>query len=162
MEENKKKILVVEDEKFAREILKFSLTNEGYEVSVANDGLEGVNKASAKNYDLIIMDVMMPNLDGYEACRRLKANEKTKAIPIILFTGRAQKKDVLNGLQAGADDYMIKPYKMQELLHKITKFIGPIPSVSPDQAADTNNSEPVEGDETNKEGIETPEAEKND
>jgi DNA-binding response OmpR family regulator len=162
MEENRKKILVVEDEKFARQILEVSLTDEGYEVSLANDGLDGVNKADGKNFDLIIMDVMMPNLDGYEACRRLKANEKTKAIPIILFTGRAQKKDILNGIQAGADDYMIKPYKMAELLNKITKFIGPIPSVSPDRTADTNKSESGEGDKTNKESVEAPEAEKND
>ena len=113
MEENRKKILVVEDEKFARDILNFTLSSEDYDISLAEDGLEALNKASSNNYDLIIMDVMMPNIDGYEACRRLKANEITKSIPIILLTGRAQKGDILKGVQAGADDYLLKPYKLQ-------------------------------------------------
>ena len=98
MEENRKKILVVEDEKFARDILNFTLSSEDYDISLAEDGLEALNKASSNNYDLIIMDVMMPNIDGYEACRRLKADEITKSIPIILLTGRAQKGDILKGV----------------------------------------------------------------
>ncbi|OGW15377.1 MAG: hypothetical protein A3G93_07405 [Nitrospinae bacterium RIFCSPLOWO2_12_FULL_45_22] len=141
MEENRKKILVVEDEKFARDILNFTLSSEDYDISLAEDGLEALNKASSNNYDLIIMDVMMPNIDGYEACRRLKANEITKSIPIILLTGRAQKGDILKGVQAGADDYLLKPYKLQDLLNRVNKYIGPGTSVSLAQAS--NNSEPA-------------------
>ena len=141
MEENRKKILVVEDEKFARDILNFTLSSEDYDISLAEDGLEALNKASSNNYDLIIMDVMMPNIDGYEACRRLKANEITKSIPIILLTGRAQKGDILKGVQAGADDYLLKPYKLQDLLNRVNKYIGPCTSVSLAQAS--NNSEPA-------------------
>jgi len=141
MEENRKKILVVEDEKFARDILNFTLSSEDYDISLAEDGLEALNKASSNNYDLIIMDVMMPNIDGYEACRRLKADEITKSIPIILLTGRAQKGDILKGVQAGADDYLLKPYKLQDLLNRVNKYIGPGTSVSLAQAS--NNSEPA-------------------
>lgn len=141
MEENKKKILVVEDEKFAREIINYTLTSENYDISLAEDGLEALKKAISDNYDLIIMDVMMPNLDGYEACRRLKANEKTKAIPIVLLTGRAQKSDILKGVQAGADDYLVKPYRLEDLLNRVNKYIGPSASEPIAQAGD--DSEPA-------------------
>lgn len=153
MEENRKKILVVEDEKFAQDIISYTLSSENYDISLAKDGLEALKKASLNNYDLIIMDVMMPNLDGYEACRRLKADEKTKAIPIVLLTGRAQRNDILKGVQAGADDYIIKPYRLEDLLNKVYKHIGPAQAVPVAQAED--DSEPTIAEEPSGESEET-------
>jgi len=115
----KAKILIAEDERTLREIVRFQLENHGYEVVEARDGLEALAAASSEAPDLILLDVMMPNLDGYEACRRLRAAFATRHIPIIMLTAKTEDGDKLLGLQGGANDYITKPYNTHELLVRV-------------------------------------------
>ena len=123
---DKKRILIVDDEEDILNVLRFRLEANNYEVLSASDGQEGLNKARSEKPDLIILDLMLPKLDGYKVCRMLKFDEIYKAIPIIIFTARAQKKDEEIGMEMGADAYIAKPFepeillgKMKELLEKI-------------------------------------------
>jgi len=119
-----KRILVVDDETQLVEMVKMRLEASGYEVLSAYDGQEALDKARAEKPDLIVLDLMLPKLDGYKVCRMLKFDEKYKSIPIILFTARAQESDKEMGSQVGADAYMIKPFEPQVLLSKIKEFLG--------------------------------------
>lgn len=111
-----KKILVVDDEKNIVNIISFNLKKEGFEVISAKDGAEGVKKAMEFSPDLILLDIMMPNMDGYEACKqiRLKSN-----VPIIMLTARAEEVDKVLGLELGADDYVTKPFSVRELIARV-------------------------------------------
>lgn len=120
---DKKRILVVDDEKDLVEMLTIRLEANDYEVFVAYDGQEGLDKARALKPDLIILDLMLPKLDGYKVCRMLKFDEKYKQIPIILFSARAQESDVRLGKEVGADDYLTKPFEPEILLAKIKELI---------------------------------------
>lgn len=111
-----KKILIIEDEINISEFIKIELEYEGYEVSVQEDGREGLNEALQKDYDLIILDVMLPSINGFEICRRLK---KEKDTPIIILSAKDSVTDKVNGLQIGADDYLAKPFAIEELLARI-------------------------------------------
>ncbi len=111
-----KKILVVEDEKAIADILEFNLKKEGYEVVCAYDGEAGLAKALEENPDLILLDVMLPKLDGFEVC---KAVRKTSNVPIIMVTAREEEVDKVLGLELGADDYITKPFSMRELMARI-------------------------------------------
>jgi len=119
----KKKILVVDDAEFNRDLLVQLLEDE-YQVSVAVDGSEGVKKAEQEKPDLILMDLGMPVMDGWEATRRIKANSELKHIPIIAVTSHAMVGDEIQAREAGCDDYTPKPIDEDELLRKIKKFIG--------------------------------------
>ena len=119
----KKKILVVDDAEFNRDLLVQLLEDE-YQVSVAVDGGEGVKKAEQEKPDLILMDLGMPVMDGWEATRRIKANSELKHIPIIAVTSHAMVGDEIQAREAGCDDYTPKPIDEDELLRKIKKFIG--------------------------------------
>ncbi len=119
-----KRILVVDDEVQLVEMLKMRLEASGYKVLSAYDGQEAVDKARAENPDLIVLDLMLPKLDGYKVCRMLKFDEKYKSIPIILFTARAQASDKEMGAQVGADAYITKPFEPQVLLSKIKELLG--------------------------------------
>lgn len=119
-----KKILVVDDETELLKALSIRLKTSGYEVITASDGQEGLEKAKSLNPDLIVLDVLMPKMDGYEACRMLKFDEKYKSIPIIMLTAKAQDIDKVMGKKVGADDYITKPFETQDLIDKIKRRLG--------------------------------------
>jgi len=109
-------ILVVDDEPLITESLRYSLHREGFEVSVAHDGAEALRLAASAKPDLIVLDVIMPKMDGMEVCRRLRA---TSAVPVIMLTARSEEIDRITGLEMGADDYLPKPFSFRELLARI-------------------------------------------
>ena len=112
-----KTVLIVEDEKAIVEILKFNLQREGYSVLEALDGEAGLELAQAEDPDLILLDVMLPRMNGFDVCRTLR--EGGCAIPIIMLTAREEESDKVFGLEAGADDYITKPFSMRELLARV-------------------------------------------
>ena len=116
----KNRILVVEDEKALRETLSYNLVNEGYEVETSADGLEAFEKARQTNFDLILLDIMLPGMDGFELCRKLRAEKNT---PILMLTARDDEIDRIVGLEVGADDYMGKPFSMRELLARVKAML---------------------------------------
>ncbi len=118
------KILVVEDNEMNRDMLSRRLMRKGYEVIIALDGEEGMAKAQAEVPDLILMDMSLPVLDGWEATRRLKAAPETHAIPIIALTAHAMAGDREQALAAGCDDYDSKPIEFQQLLGKIEALLA--------------------------------------
>ena len=107
------KILVVDDEENIRNIIKKYAVFEGYDVYEAEDGIEAVNLCRQNNYDIIIMDIMMPELDGFSACREIK---KEKDIPVIMLSARGEEFDRIHGFETGADDYVVKPFSPKELM----------------------------------------------
>ena len=115
------KILVVDDEQAVRESLRRSLRFNGYEVLTANDGLEAVETVRAKNPELLILDVMMPNMDGLEVCRTLRSEGWDR--PILVLTARDGVSDRVAGLDAGADDYLPKPFALEELLARVRSLV---------------------------------------
>jgi two-component system alkaline phosphatase synthesis response regulator PhoP len=120
----KGKILVVDDEIYIVHILDFSLGMEGYEVLTALDGEQALEKARAEKPDLIVLDIMMPRLDGYETCKRLKADEATKRIPVILLSAKGRNVDQKVGFEVGADDYITKPFSPRKLVERINSVLG--------------------------------------
>ena len=113
-------ILVVDDEKLLVKGIKFNLENEGYQVDAAYDGLEAVDLARSGTYDLIILDVMMPELDGLEACMRIR---EFSTVPIIMLTARGEDMDKIIGFEYGADDYITKPFNILELKARIRALL---------------------------------------
>ncbi|MBU1599347.1 response regulator [bacterium] len=114
-----KKILVVDDDVDMVEILKSLLEIEGYDVVGAFDGQEALDKTKQQKPDFILLDIMMPVMDGWEACRRLKACKKTSEIPVAILTARVDSQDREKAFQLGADDYITKPFNPDELLKRI-------------------------------------------
>ena len=110
-------ILVVDDEASIRELLSFNLKKNGYSVETAADGREALAKAAGM--DLVLLDIMLPEDDGLEVCRRLKADPQTSGIPIIMLTAKPEEIDRVLGLELGADDYVVKPFSMRELLARV-------------------------------------------
>ncbi|EKD26557.1 MAG: hypothetical protein ACD_79C01127G0002 [uncultured bacterium] len=121
---SEKKILIVDDHGALRYILSFDLQKKGFKTLTAGTGEKGIEIAKEEKPDLILLDAMMPGIDGFETCRRLKAQEETAQIPIVMVTAKSQRKDVLEGLQSGAVSYMVKPFKFEELYNKIVEVIG--------------------------------------
>ncbi|NLH01001.1 MAG: response regulator transcription factor [Clostridiales bacterium] len=114
------KILVVDDEKLLVKGIKFNLENEGYDVDVCYDGETAVEMAKSGSYDLIILDLMMPKLDGLEACMRIR---ETSTVPIIMLTARSEDTDKLIGFEYGADDYITKPFNILELKARVRALL---------------------------------------
>jgi two-component system, OmpR family, alkaline phosphatase synthesis response regulator PhoP len=112
-------ILVVDDEEPIRELLRFNLEKEGYRVRIAKDGPEALASVEKELPDLLVLDVMLPEMDGLEVCRRLRLNPKHQQIPIIMLTARSEEIDKVLGLELGADDYMTKPFSHRELIARI-------------------------------------------
>lgn len=120
---NRKKILIVDDEAQLVDLIKMRLEKENFEVSVAYDGEEGLQKARSIKPDLIILDIMLPKVDGYMICSLFKRDKRYAQIPIILFTARSQEEDRQLGEKVGADAYIVKPYEPKTLLDKITELL---------------------------------------
>ena len=129
-----KLILIIEDEAPIVEILKFNLTKSGYRVLTAYDGAEGYRLALSEKPDLILLDVMLPRMDGFEVCKKVREKQST---PIIMLTARDEEVDKVLGLELGADDYCTKPFSVRELLARVKANIRRTSSDAP--AADSNN-----------------------
>lgn len=119
-----KRILVVDDDSDVAKLLSLLLTGEGFKVSQAQDGQEALDKARQEKPDLLILDVMLPKLDGYKVARMLKFDEKFSHIPIIMLTAKIQEHDRELGLEMGADEYINKPFDNQELILKVKELVG--------------------------------------
>ncbi len=115
----RERILVVEDETDLREVLSYNLSREGFKVSSAGDGGEGVRTALAEKPDLILLDLMLPDVDGLEVCRRVRQDPNIGATPIIMVTAKDEETDVILGLGVGADDYIAKPFSVKELIARV-------------------------------------------
>jgi len=120
---NPKKILIVDDEADLVETVRFPLEMDGFNVLVSYNGEDALNKARKESPDLIILDLMLPKLDGYKVCRLLKFDEKYKHIPILMLTAKTQEKDKMLGMETGADEYITKPFEMNELLEKVKAYL---------------------------------------
>ncbi|MEJ5311280.1 MAG: response regulator [Anaerolineae bacterium] len=121
------KILVAEDERDIRELIAFTLRFAGFEVELASNGAEAVEKVSASIPDLILMDVRMPRMTGYQACEALKQNPATHDIPVVFLSAKGQESEIQEGLEAGAKEYILKPFAPDELtaqVHRILREIG--------------------------------------
>lgn len=119
----KSKVLVVDDEPEAVELVEFNLKAAGYEVATASDGAEALNKARRIQPNLVILDVMMPEIDGMEVCKLLRRDPATSTIPIIMLTAKASEVDRVLGLELGADDYVVKPFSPRELVLRVKKLL---------------------------------------
>lgn len=116
-------ILVVDDEEDIRELVRYNLTKAGYQVSTAATGEEGLSVAQQIRPALIILDIMLPGIDGLEVCRRLKADANLKKTPIVMISALGEEKDIVNGLELGADDYVSKPFSPGVLLARVKSVI---------------------------------------
>ena len=121
---SKGRILVVDDEIYIVHILDFSLGMEGYEVLTALDGEQALERLKSDRPDLIVLDIMMPKLDGYEVCRTIKTNPETQHIPVILLSAKGRNVDQKMGFDVGADDYITKPFSPRKLVERINALLG--------------------------------------
>ncbi len=113
------KVLLVEDEPAQREVLKYNLQSEGFDVVVAADGDEAILLVEEETPDIIVLDWMLPGISGIEICRRIKSKSHTRSIPVIMLSARAEEVDRVRGLETGADDYVVKPYSVLELMARV-------------------------------------------
>jgi len=119
----KKKILVVEDEVDLVKAIELRLTKEGFDVITSLDCEDALKKARTENPDLLILDLMLPKIDGYKVCRLLKFDQKYKNVPVIMLTARVEERDRNLGMEMGADEYITKPFEWDDLLAKILNFL---------------------------------------
>ena len=117
------KILIAEDERDIRDLVAFTLRFAGHEVVVATNGEEAVETALQANPDLILMDVRMPRMTGYEACKVMKANPELKDIPVVFLTARGQESEIQQGLDAGAEEYLLKPFAPDQLTTRVKAIL---------------------------------------
>ena len=118
------KILVIEDEPSATRLVGYILEQEGYQVDTAANGLEGIRKIQEEEVDLVILDVMLPGLDGFEVCYRVRAEPRTAGLPIIMLSAKVQEIDKATGLRAGANEYLTKPADPDEVLAAVKALLG--------------------------------------
>ena len=123
MSEKANRVLVVEDDLDIRELISFNLANEGHQVFEANDGEVGIDKARNNNPDLILLDLMLPGIQGLDVCRIIKSDQETKEIPIIMVTALGQEEDIVKGLETGADDYITKPFSIKVLIARVNAVL---------------------------------------
>ncbi len=140
MSEQKPRVLVVDDEPSIAKIVRKQLEVAGYEATVAITGTEGLAKTKELHPDLVILDVMLPGMNGFEVCAAIKQDETLKSIPIIMLTAKAQRQDAQTGLQQGADAYLTKPFDLNELLGQAKKLIQK--PASPQQPAPPQSTPP--------------------
>lgn len=115
----KARVLVIEDERGLTDVLSYNLNREGYETLIAHDGAEGLRKAQMHLPELIILDIMLPGMDGLEVCRQLRSGKQTSKIPILMLTAKSEEMDQVIGFTVGADDYVTKPFSIKVLLQRI-------------------------------------------
>ena len=116
-------ILIIEDERSLLEILSYNLTNEGFEVLTASDGQEGLRRAKAALPDVVVLDLMLPIIDGLQVCRQLRSDPKTQAVRILMLTAKSEEVDEIVGFSMGADDYVTKPFKIKPLISRIKALL---------------------------------------
>jgi len=121
---NSKKILIVDDEVDLVETVRFPLEMEGYHVLISYNGEDALNQARKENPDLILLDLMLPKLDGYKVCRLLKFDDRYKHIPILMLTAKTQERDKALGMETGANEYITKPFEMEDLLRKVKAYLN--------------------------------------
>jgi len=119
-----KKVLIVDDEEKVRRLIETTLSIGDFQIFQAKDGEEALKIAQEEKPTLILLDIMMPGIDGFEVCKRLKSNSETKSSYIIMLTAKGQKQDIEKGYAVGADDYFVKPFSPMELLNKVEKVLG--------------------------------------
>ena len=117
------KILVAEDERDIRELIAFTLRFAGFDVKLAKNGAEAVEMVDVENPDLIILDVRMPKMTGYEACRKIKADPGTKDTPVMILSAKGQEVEIQQGLESGADEYILKPFVPDELVAQVKDIL---------------------------------------
>lgn len=118
------RILVAEDEKDIRELIAFTLRFAGFDVLLATNGAEAVEVAEAEKPDLVILDVRMPKMSGYEACRRLKENPQTALLPVVFLSAKGQDSEIQQGLESGAEEYILKPFAPDELIQQVRDILN--------------------------------------
>jgi DNA-binding response OmpR family regulator len=118
------KILIAEDERDIRDLVAFTLRFAGYEVVTASNGEEAVKLAPLENPDLILMDVRMPRMTGYDACRILKANPDMKDIPVVFLSAKGQESEIQTGLEVGAEEYLLKPFAPDQLTERVKSILA--------------------------------------
>jgi two-component system alkaline phosphatase synthesis response regulator PhoP len=128
-------ILVVDDEEDILELLRFNLSKEGYQIFCVPSGEEALKFARAKVPDLMLLDIMLPGIDGLEVCRRLKADAATKGIPIVMLTAKGEEADIVTGLELGADDYMTKPFSRKVLVARVRSVLRRKGALSEDKSS---------------------------
>jgi len=119
-----KKILVIEDDPVTTRLIVYTLQQEGYQVLTAPNGLEGLRKAKKEEPDLIILDIMLPGVDGFEICHRLRTESQTAQLPILMLSAKAQEVDKATGLKVGADDYLTKPADPSEIVSRVETLLA--------------------------------------
>lgn len=119
-----RKIVLAEDELQIARLIEFKLKKEGYQVTCKENGEEALKAIREEKPDLILLDVMMPVMDGYEVLRQVKEDENLKNIPVVMLTARAQERDVVKGIDLGAEDYITKPFHPAELLARVKRILG--------------------------------------
>lgn len=115
----RQRIVVIEDERDIVELVSYNLRKEGFEVSPFNRGVEGLDYLERKNADLVLLDILLPDLDGFEICRRMRAHERLRSVPVIFLTAKGEEIDRVLGLELGADDYVVKPFSPRELAARV-------------------------------------------
>lgn len=130
---SKQVVLVVEDERDILDVVEFNLRQAGYDVLKAQDGLEGLRLAQEKHPDLLVLDLLLPGLDGKEVCRRLKRGEVTSALPVLMLTALASETDRVIGFEIGADDYLTKPFSPRELVLRVGAILRRLGQPQADQ-----------------------------
>ncbi|PSJ42107.1 response regulator transcription factor [Allosphingosinicella deserti] len=116
-------ILVCDDDDLLIDLIDYRLSSRGYDVVIANDGSEALKRIADAIPDAIILDAMMPVIDGYEVLRRLRENEATKSVPVIMLTARKQEQDIVSALELGANDYLVKPFIPEELVARLSRLL---------------------------------------
>jgi len=118
-----KKVLIVDDEEHIRELIKFNLKKEGYDTEVAVNGTEALKLIREIKFDLILLDLMLPEIDGLEVCKEIRRNEETSDIPVMMITAKGEEFDKVLGLELGADDYITKPFSIRELMARVKALL---------------------------------------
>jgi two-component system, OmpR family, KDP operon response regulator KdpE len=122
---DQRKILIVDDEPGLRDLVRINLEHEGFEVVQAENGVLGLDAVREQHPDLVILDVMMPEMDGWETCKKLR---EFSQVPVLMLTARVQSQDIVTGLNSGADDYLLKPFNMDELMARVRALLRRVPS----------------------------------
>tara|TARA_Y100000814_G_scaffold289860_1_gene263447 strand:+ start:88 stop:774 length:687 start_codon:yes stop_codon:yes gene_type:complete len=136
---DKKHILIVDDEQDIRNLLKFNLDNENYKTILIEDGETAISEARKNNPDLIILDLMLPGIQGLDVCRILKNSDDTSNIPILMLTAKGEEVDIVKGLELGADDYVVKPFSVKVLLARVNNILKRKPKPEKDNVLEFDN-----------------------